>query len=530
MAMNFGIRRWLIVLWAATAFVGTARAQVHIEPDATGDAVIRRADLGADGIVDEAVHAIPDVAGYQIGPWLPNDSYVDPYVGTWAANGDFLRIEITFQGFVNPPGPLALSSGTYAPYLYGPNPVFGFVEFDVDNSVDTGGEVDFPAFRYTGNAARFGGKPSAPTLADRVATQGDDLDNILSTPPFVERSGEEWHLALFGDHITQIIEVTGNGNGIFEPQEVWLARGRLLHRAHAFEPFSGAGGDGVYKPMVDVRFEYAANLNLTLVTVVFPLTNAAAATQLGEAVQPLDGQDTNQASIQEGLADLVDSVTAIPPGNPLRNDPRFALLSGWEYLVPDDYLNPSTWDLNLLAGMAYVQEDPSGALLAWTDVLFDPVAGDFNGDGIVQSADVAALDLYLTDHDGVTGWDADATVNGIVQLINFGPNFSLFDLNCDGQVGPADRNLIVIMGDLDMDLDVDLADLVVLVDTLLQPGSVSPEAFGALLARADFNEDGLINGADIGGFIASLLAANGSGASEPLGDLVTQPYGGSGGG
>lgn len=477
--------------------------------DAVNESRVRRLDTGADGPLDAALHAKPDLVGYQIGRWSPTVPVADLYTGTWNNAGGFLRFDIGLAGFVNPPGPLAQYEDNYDPFLYGPNPVFGYIEFDVDNRVTTGGEIDFPNLRYLANAGRFGGMPATPRFANRVPLVPEDFDNDAASPPLYERSGEDFHLALFGDKITNIIKEAGDLDTSFEPGEKWIVRGRLFHRSHAFERFSTASGTGAYEPLVDLLFEYHAPINTTIISLVFPLTNTYAAQLANSPAQPIepnDGSSLNQSSIEEALVDVILNSNQVVAGGPLTNDPQFEFMRGWSGSSAADYLDPQAWDVMIVVGMAYVSPQAPGELYAPTDIMDDPVIGDFDGDGIVTCGDEALHAEYIASHEtpGVVGFDGE--VDGIVHIAGFGPVFSVFDLNYDGATGPADADAIVIRGDLDDDCDVDFDDLALFVQFL-----VSPEAFGGVdtelvLERADFNRDGLLNGADVSGFASRLLA------------------------
>jgi hypothetical protein len=57
-------------------------------------------------------------------------------------------------------------------------------------------------------------------------------------------------------------------------------------------------------------------------------------------------------------------------------------------------------------------------------------------------------------------------------------------------------------GDVNCDQAVDVADVTFFVAAALDPGSVD----GCVGIAADINQDGLINGADAGGFVECLLA------------------------
>ena len=139
----------------------------HVERDLVGDAVIRRMDMDADGPVDSGAHRLPDIVSYRIGMWVPTDPQGNSFDGEWSPESDILRLDIVFDGLVNPPGTLCCEH-PFDPFVYGPNPVFGYIEIDMDDSVNTGGELykshggklHNPHLRYLGNAARFGGVSS----------------------------------------------------------------------------------------------------------------------------------------------------------------------------------------------------------------------------------------------------------------------------------------------------------------------------------------------------------------------------------
>ncbi len=489
------------------AICNVAAAQpVRVHPDAVGEARIRRTDWGGAASVGPNQHAIPDLIGYQIGKWEPLNRTGDLFAGNWQDGGGFLRVDLGFKGFINPPGPLAQQDDNFAPYLYGQSPAFGFVEFDVDRNVATGGEVGFPELRYLANVARFGGKPSIGRYADRVVLNPADFDNTMSTPPYYERSGEEFHLALFGDRIESVFEITGDGDGVFDPGEKWIVRGRLFHRAHGFERFNINAADGPYELLVDLQYDSSIALNLTFVSLVVPLTNADAASVNGDAVEPNDDNAFNQASVAEALANLINSANSIPQGGPLANDPAYALIRFWANQNVATSLHPEIWHVNVLVGMAYEQLGGIGELFAPTDVSDDPLIGDFNGDARVDCEDQNLLAQFILTEESSGFWDADGVQNGAVVLANFGPHFSVFDLNYDGVIDSADGSLVIPLGDLDFDCDVDTDDLVLFVTLLVSRESFSAAQIAALTPRADFRQDGVVNGADIRGFTIRFLA------------------------
>ncbi|UCE61800.1 MAG: hypothetical protein JSU63_08645, partial [Phycisphaerales bacterium] len=146
-------------------------------------------------------------------------------------------------------------------FRYGDHPVYGFVEIDMDADVWTGGELFAPEYRYLGNVVRFGGNVLHPEFLDRVALDGSAFDDDFLTPPFVERHGEEFHLALIGGQFGagDIVEVAGDDDGIFEEGETWNIRGPFFHRAHGYELFSFVEGGrypGEYAPDADLQFRH----------------------------------------------------------------------------------------------------------------------------------------------------------------------------------------------------------------------------------------------------------------------------------
>ena len=82
----------------------------------------------------------------------------DPFEGRFQEDGELLRLDLLIDGLVNPPG--STDPVAFDPFRYGDHPLFGFIEIDVDEDVETGGEIDHPEHRYLGNITRFGGKPS----------------------------------------------------------------------------------------------------------------------------------------------------------------------------------------------------------------------------------------------------------------------------------------------------------------------------------------------------------------------------------
>jgi len=480
---------------------------LHIS-DPTGDAVVRRTDLGADDSVGGPTeHHRPDVIAVVLGNWQPFDPAADLYEGDWLSTGQFLRLDIRFDGLVNPPGTIGLDGTPFDPFLYGPHPVFGFVEIDMDASVMTGGETWAPGDRYLGNVARFGGQPAGPRFADRTALSGADLLNPFGVAPFVQRSGEEFHVPFLGHEITNIVVVEGNFNTVFEGGEVWLVSGTLFHLAHGYQEFLFQP-PASYEPTVELRWSHHPAQGYTEVTLVYPLTNEAWIAASGVAQDVIINHDPNgQNSVFEALNWLVFS--AVHASAIQRSDPEWPIIADWEFKDPNACLDVMAWNVTTLGGMSYEVPADGGALYAWTDVVPDPVLGDVNGDGVADTADVGVIAAYIMQYDGDITVDADASVNGAVSITDFGWNFSVFDANYDAIVDNADKYQVVILGDMDADFDVDLDDVDDLVVAVIEQLSPSPALdWSLLLRRGDFTGDGLLDGRDISGFVRRLVGGS----------------------
>lgn len=494
----------------SSATVRATGAASQIVTDSPADAVIRLTDDDADGPCDPNAQGLPDLAQMRLGRFAPSAPADDVFAGDWSNSGGFLRFDIVLTGLVNPPGPLGFDwdSPDYAPFQYGPNPVFGWIELDADADVATGGELSHPEFRYLGNVARFGGKPQGPQFSDRVADDGSAFDQNVLTAPYVDRSGEEFHIAFIAediDAITILQERPGGDPAIFEVGEAWLVEGRLFHRAHGFEEFAFmcAYAEGEYMPSVQMLFSHQPLTDQTTITLVYPLTNAACAETSGPytPVEEIDGCADNQHSMEEALTDLKFSAT-----NAFfldRLNPDFQLLAEWEFKTVAAHLSPGAWRIAALVGTAYGPPQPDNAFYVWTDVWPNPRLGDFDGNGTVDGLDSAAFYQYLETHDGIPGTDDDLDPsNGRISLSNFAENFSLFDTNHDGLVHHADLS---VKGDMDVDGDVDFSDVDDFVQALVDPAAyeaahegVDPEL------RGDMNADFTLDGADITGFIAAV--------------------------
>ncbi|RJP36315.1 MAG: hypothetical protein C4547_07690, partial [Phycisphaerales bacterium] len=232
---------WVVTLAACVGPAGASDYQVL--SDRAGDTRILRTDPGGDGPVNPDAHRLPDLLSISVGTWQPDEpDGVDPFIGHWDRDADepFLRVDLRFAGLLNPPGFTKVDSKfDYDPFEFGPHPVFGYIEFDVDRNVDTGGEggeSDSPHIRFLGVGARFGGLPAnlPRALYDRFALDAGAFDRRCDEEPLVRRSGEEFHLALFRKNYRNHIEVkkVGEDPRKFTEDEIWILYGEWLHRAH----------------------------------------------------------------------------------------------------------------------------------------------------------------------------------------------------------------------------------------------------------------------------------------------------------
>ncbi|MFO0974146.1 MAG: dockerin type I repeat-containing protein [Phycisphaerae bacterium] len=488
-----------------------AAAPPTIWTDPAGDALVRRTDVGNSGTINPQQHRLPDILETRIGRFAPNEPECNLFLGAWSTSGGFMRLDVVLAGLMNPPGPLGYDSKwpVYAPFLYGPNAVFGFVEVDMDNDFDTGGEADAPQYRYLGALGRFGGTP-AGILSERMAYDASCLDGDLLTGPAVERSGEEFHLAFLAEEVEWIeirTEKPGGNPGLFESGEEWWLHGRLWHRAHGFEDFATIcpARNGRYEPDVTVRVRHDSVSDRTTFSLVYPLTHAAAASMNDPpgGYEPLNGCDYDRNSIEEALSGLKSSAAAAGPYD--RMQPGFQFIAGWEFKNISAQLNADAWRIDALLGTAYPVEPLVSDTFIWTDAQPNSCFGDFNGDGVLDSADLGLLNAYIADHDGDPQFDSDGDGgNGQLTVPDFAQRFCLYDTNYDGIVQATDA---VLLGDLDINQVVDLDDVDDFVRALVDPAGYPPSHAGwSPVPRGDFNGDGRLDGADIAGFCNRIIA------------------------
>jgi hypothetical protein len=249
-----------------------------------------------------------------------------------------------------------------------------------------------------------------------------------------------------------------------------------------------------------VQFWHNTTSNRTIISLVYPLTNAGSAAMTGNPIEDMDIFFTNQNSVDEALWELVISAFAATPGD--RSLPQFALIAPWENKNPDDFLDPTRWQVTVLVGGSYTS--PQDALFVWSDIYPNVEIGDFDGDGIIDPADSAMFDAYLLGNDGNPSIDADGEVNDRIEIANFGPSFSLYDLNYDGLVDGDDRAMIggplLPRADFDRDGDVDLVDFGHMQSCLT--AGAAPVSFIAGCRNADLDRDHDVDHEDVEIFVA----------------------------
>ena len=84
--------------------------------DAADDDRLRRTDAGTDGLILLG-STLPDLLEVRIGAWETSAQDSDPYAGHWvrSASADIFRLDVVFNGLVNPPGTLGLGPVPFKP-------------------------------------------------------------------------------------------------------------------------------------------------------------------------------------------------------------------------------------------------------------------------------------------------------------------------------------------------------------------------------------------------------------------------------
>ncbi len=477
----------VILVSAATA---GARQGSMLWFDLPGDATLRRTDPGNNGPISTET-VLPDVVQATLSGWAPFSPCTDPYTGVVVtAFPHILRLDVVFAGLVNPPGPIGIGipQPPFDPHRYGPSPVYGFLEVDVDNDIDTGGEMDPQArFRYLGNVARFGRRPIGP-LGARIAETSCQYSP--SCPSYIH-SGGDWALTFCGCFPVTIEQEGGTPpNGLFEIGETWIVRSRFFQRIGGYKCSSGASGGsdlGLYDPWVNVRFSHNPFTNRTTVTLVYPLDMAGAAQLACQPQQVVNLNVADHTSILEGLVDVIGKA-------PTTTGCCKTLVQNLIGANPGAFLHPTMWQLRGIFGTSY--SVPEDAFYAWTDTCFADVAGDVNADGLMNSGDRVLVQNRIAALDGSPAacGDCDGTVNGSVTICDYGPNFDLFDLTGDGKISPLD---------ISFTCPADFNG-----DGQLTPGDFSAFQTAFVLGdlRADFTHDGLLTVADTAAFQTAFVS------------------------
>ena len=474
------------LLIASSAFAGSGTG-IFVDPQ--GDATIRRTDSGNNSQLPVGYVAL-DLLELRLEGWEPFSPQSDPYTGgTTGGDADLVRIQLKFDGVVSPPGPLALDGPTYAPYLFGDRPFFGYTEIDIDDQKNTGGEfMPLAQNRYLANVARFGLSPYG-SISERIARNADDIDSNFFTIPEFERTGGEFTLAMCGCFTPTIVTQNGNLDSKFDPGETWIVSGRFFERFNAYESESamfGGSDFGLFDPIVELQFKHDIETDTTKVTLVFPITNRGAADLTGGSTQPIDLSLVNHTSIEEALDDLIE-------GAPFATGALRELVDNWEGRDLDDYYRPRDWNAHAIVGTAPVVKDPA-ALFVWTDTGFNEVLGDLNDDDLNDSLDTQMIIDTVANEDGTLN-DDDGIVNGEVAIIDFGTNFDLRDINGDGVISTADVIGGACPADLSADGELNFFDV-----------SAFLGAFSMQDPIADFSNDGVFNFFDVSAFLIAFSA------------------------
>lgn len=401
----------------------------HFDP--IGDARLIRTDPGNDGVTPPS--HVPDLLRVQLSGWLPYDGVADPFTGSIVSGetAPTFRMDVVVRGLVNPPG--SIEPFSFDSMRFGPRPIIGFIDLNVDRDRDTGGELGGAAeLRFLANVARFATLPDS-SISNRAALDSSAFDLIFSQGPQFERTGADFSLVLCGCFEPVILHRSGgNEDDIFEFGETWVLSGRFFERAQGYRNASGMlGGSmpGLYDAPTRVRFHHDTTTDETTISVVYAIDMAGAAMLQGGPVQQINFFADDHVSIQEGVEDLIEAASG-----PLF-EPERTLTRDWDGEDFEDMRDPTDWRVTALIGTPYAVSDERPYV--WSDIGFSLQSGDFNGDGFINPQDADALFDEIQRLDG-TDDDADGTINGVVVIPDFPVNFNLHDLNYDGTLTTAD--------------------------------------------------------------------------------------------
>jgi hypothetical protein len=389
---------------------------------------------------------LPDLIQMSLSGWAPTSPATDLFTGNVTSSGapHFSRIQVVFQGLVNPPGGLGLSSSApYAPFQFGPSPLYGFFEFDVDRDSDTGAEMPGTAAnRFLANAARFGARPRG-SRGERAARSSADLYQSWDQAPQVCRSGADFSLVFCGCFPVTVVGKSDPDHDCFSAGDTWTVQGRFFQRAGAYIPACNtAGGSvmGAYDPIVKVRFSHDQTSDRTTVTLVYPIDQVGSQQMMGSASAPPLNTSINDAfSLQEAIQELINRAQNLSGVNGLT---RASLQEWQDQTFNSDMRDPTRWRVSALVGTTYQPTAPADEPYVWTDLGFDLEFGDMDGDGVKGSLDQQYVRSVIDSLDGVADRDVDHTINGRVEIPDFGFAFDRADINNDGVIDQADIALL----------------------------------------------------------------------------------------
>jgi hypothetical protein len=472
----------------ALLIAGAARGNdgVVTWTDPIWDATPRPTDSQRAGIVAPGAR-LPDILRASLSAWQSPTASTDPYNGSVVgdpAQAHLFRLDLVFDGLLNPPAELTDGQqAPYNPFLYGPSPLYGFIEIDVDGA-DTGGDLGPDATsHYLANVGRFGQLPTVPVW-ERALRWGEDWQLPFGQSPNYRASGADFILNLCGCTTPVIVSEDGNQDHRFDPGETWVIRGPFFQRTSGYRLasfcFGGASGTpGMYDPVVNLRFSHSLATNQTTVTLVYALDMIGAGQLAGQPPQAVNYNVADQTSIEEALQDVVDASNWLP-----LSGPTLALAHNWHDRNVANYLDPTHWRLTALVGTASATLVDSPFI--WTDTGFGEVRGDMNNDGASDGLDRAEVRRQIILEDaGPRDAEGRTLDNGQVAIRNFGPNFSVYDVNNDGFINQSDLDWYCI-ADFDGDGRLSVNDFAVFIN-----------AFVAHNPRADLNHNGTFEINDI---------------------------------
>ncbi len=384
----------------------------------------------------------PDIIGFRIGNFQPTSWQQDLYSGSFTASeNSHFRFDIKFKGRVNPPGPVTES--VHNPTLYGPNPLLGNVEFNVDTA-NTGAELDRPQDCHLGVYSRFGCRKAS--LQQRNPRNYDQATAYLGANPDAAYTGTDFVLNLNGSLLNSSVPIEGdqNGNGLFDNGETWVLTGSFFCRANGYEipEFWSGGYDGRYCPETKVRFSHNATQDTTEVSFVYPLKN------LVDPINPDTGENfdfdaATDNSVEEALLALALAAQSL---SGVMED---YVIEDWQTQNPYSHLNSSLWAVHTAVGTTYALAPADHEKMVWTDFLPKRLPGDLNGDGLINDVDANQFAQFRSGDYNLDGVINGADVGegaifvphggGRLEILEFPRQFSIYDKNYDGFVDHKDH-------------------------------------------------------------------------------------------